>query len=609
MDYQKLGFKAGIEIHNRLATKHKLFCKCPAKLTEEQPIKIVKRRLRAVAGELGHVDPAAMFEALRGRNFNYQVFDSTCLIELDDEPPRDMNMEALETVLTLCLLLKTKIPDEVHIMRKTVTDGSNTSAFQRTAIVGRDGILETTKGPVSITNVSIEEESAGIVEQKDDNVTYRLDRLGIPLVEIGTGPDLKDPEHVVETAKKIGLLIRSTGKSQRGIGTIRQDVNVSIAEGARIEIKGVQELDLIKTMVENEVIRQTKLLQLKKDLSSVKFGKIEDVTEIFRVTKSFVISKILNEGGKVYGLLLPKMNGLLKQEIMPGKSLGRELADYANAYGCKGLIHSDEHLDKYNLYNDFKELGIKLNKTADDAVLIIAGKGEASKAIEAVRKRLEMFKVKIPEETRVANPDGTTRYTRPLPGAGRMYPETDLKPISINASMLKQIVLPETWDKKIRRFRNIISADLADQITYSEYLNLFEKLSEKFEPVLVASILTSILKDLKRRNVQTDYLKDQDFYDVLDMVSKKKIGKEAVSEVLEDICKYHSSAQEVVKKMGIKSLNEDDLLKIVKKVINKNPELAKHKKVGPLMGDIMKEVRGRIDGENVKKMLEKELKI
>lgn len=261
IDYKKIGFKCGIEIHNRLNTKTKLFCNCKPRFSDTKPIEIIKRKLRAVAGELGQVDVAAMYEFLRDRTFFYQCYpEETCLICTDEEPPRSINKEALKVALQIAKLLKAEIPDEIHIMRKTVIDGSNTCAFQRTAIIGLNGVLETSLGKVGITNICLEEESAGIVEQKGNEITYRLDRLGIPLIEIGTATDIKNPEHAKEVAEKLGMIIRSTGKSQRGIGVTREDINVSIKGGARVEIKGVQELEMIPDIIENEVKRQQNLI-------------------------------------------------------------------------------------------------------------------------------------------------------------------------------------------------------------------------------------------------------------------------------------------------------------------------------------------------------------
>ncbi|MCK4714219.1 MAG: Glu-tRNA(Gln) amidotransferase subunit GatE, partial [Candidatus Aenigmarchaeota archaeon] len=240
-DYRKLGLKCGIEIHQQLSTR-KLFCDCPSSLDGKPKGEIV-RSLRAVAGELGDVDAAALHEVLTGKSFAYQVYPcESCEVELDEEPPHDLNSEALDIAPVVATLLKCDVPDEIHVMRKQVIDGSNTTGFQRTAIVGLDGRIETPSGDVGVTNLNLEEDACQILGRKDKTVTYGLNRLCIPLIEIGTTPDIRTPEHAKEVAARIGMILRSTGKVMRGLGTIRQDVNVSVRGGARVEIKGAQDL-------------------------------------------------------------------------------------------------------------------------------------------------------------------------------------------------------------------------------------------------------------------------------------------------------------------------------------------------------------------------------
>ncbi|MBU0929653.1 MAG: Glu-tRNA(Gln) amidotransferase subunit GatE, partial [Nanoarchaeota archaeon] len=261
MDYQKIGFKCGLEIHQQLEGK-KLFCSCPTLIKDDEPDFIIKRRLRASAGESGDIDIAAKYEQKIGKEFIYNIYnDSNCLVCVDEEPPHDVNSDALKIALEVSMLLNAKIVDEIHFMRKVVIDGSNTSAFQRTALISRDGYIETSKGRVKIMTVCLEEEAAKIIEKKDTYVKYNLSRLGIPLLEIATDASIKDPEHAKEVAEKIGMILRSLNGIKRGIGTIRQDVNVSIDKGARIELKGFQELKSIPLVIKNEVERQLKLIE------------------------------------------------------------------------------------------------------------------------------------------------------------------------------------------------------------------------------------------------------------------------------------------------------------------------------------------------------------
>ena len=480
MDYKKIGFKCGVEIHNRLNTKTKLFCGCKPRFSKEKPSNIVKRKLRAVAGETGQVDVAALYEYLKDRTFFYQCYpEETCLICIDEEPPKSVNKEALDIALQIAKMLKAEIPEEIHVMRKTVVDGSNTSAFQRTAIVGLNGVLETSQGKVGITNICLEEESAGKVKKEDGELTYRLDRLGIPLVEIGTAPDIKNPEHSKEVAEKIGMIVRSTGKSQRGIGVTRQDVNVSIKGGARVEIKGVQELDMLPQLIDNEIKRQQEL---------IKQGK------------------------------------------------------------------------------------------------------------------------KPKEETRVAKEDGTTEFTRPLPGGERMYPETDAKSIIVTKSLLSKIKIPETWEQKAKKFNKILPKVMVNQILKSEYLDLFEKFSKNTDPVLVANTFTSTVKELSRDGVDISCLSEETFGELFSAINSKKISKEAIPDVLSVVCKENVSVMDAISKAGLKAMDEEQLRKVIRKIFEKYPNLVKDNKFSPLMGEVMKEVRGKIGGKTVSKVLKEELK-
>ncbi|MFH1630599.1 MAG: Glu-tRNA(Gln) amidotransferase subunit GatE, partial [Candidatus Aenigmatarchaeota archaeon] len=261
-----VGLRVGLEIHQRLATRSKLFCSCRADMNEDSFICDVKRKLRAVPGELGDIDPAALHEYMQNRMFVYKNYrGSTCLVEDDCEPPHGLNQDALHIGLQVCKLLDCDIPDEIHVMRKTVIDGSNTGGFQRTVVIGTNGRLETSFGGVDVYSVCLEEEAARIDDHSDGKITYRLSGLGIPLIEITTSNNISTPEQAHEVAEKIGLLLRST-KVQRGIGTIRQDVNISIRGGERIEIKGFQELREMKKLIENEVNRQKALLYIKDEL-------------------------------------------------------------------------------------------------------------------------------------------------------------------------------------------------------------------------------------------------------------------------------------------------------------------------------------------------------
>ena len=270
LDWAALDLKVGLELHQQLDTRYKLFCGCPTRLRDEEPDVKFLRRLRPTQSELGQVDEAALFEFKRGRSYLYEAYDDTvCLVEMDEEPPHEVNPEALDVALEAALLLRATPVDQVCVMRKVVIDGSNTTGFQRTMLVavgGPEAIVEDEEGPVKIETICLEEDAARKMGEHGEVVEYRLDRLGIPLIEVATAPMIKSPDQARRVALKIGRLLRATGKVKRGLGTIRQDLNVSIKGGAKIEIKGVQDLDLLPKIVELEVLRQLNLIKIAEEL-------------------------------------------------------------------------------------------------------------------------------------------------------------------------------------------------------------------------------------------------------------------------------------------------------------------------------------------------------
>lgn len=521
LDYDKLGFKAGFEIHQMLDS-HKLFCECPSKLREKEPDAVIKRELRPTESELGEIDRAALAEAEKEKKFKYEVHpESVCLVELDEEPPHPLNKKARDIALESSLLLNAIPVDEAHVMRKTVIDGSNTTGFQRTTLIATDGHIEVNGDKISIPSICLEEDAARKKEEGSEYVTYRLDRLGIPLLEIATGPDFNDPESLAKGAEKVGRILRATGKVKRGIGTIRQDVNVSIEEGARQEIKGVQELSLINTVAEREVQRQVRLLEIKEELESRNppkpKEKIHDITYLFSESDSNLIQSTISEGGGVFAVKLEGFEGLLGKELIPDRRFGTELADYAGVYGkVGGIFHTDE-LPAYGITDqEVEKMREKLNAKDGDAVVIVADKKEkAEKGLKAVvRRSIKAFEG-IPEETRRALPEGNTEYMRPLPGAARMYVETDVPPIKTSEEEIEEIKdnLPQKPGERREKYQKELglSKELAKQMSLSENADLFEDISEEYEvdPTLVASTLGQTMNQLESEGISTEKITDK----------------------------------------------------------------------------------------------------
>ncbi len=600
MDYSKLGLKVGLEIHQQLATKTKLFCRCPVMRSEQFPLS-VKRKLRPVASELGDVDPAAQYEYLRNRNFIYRFNpESSCLVEIDEDPPKSLNVEALKIAIQTCKLLECDIVDEIHVMRKTVIDGSAVSGFQRTVLVGMNGSLDTSLGKVGIGTICLEEDSATKITEKDSTIEYRLDRLGIPLIEIATSSEIKTPDHAREVAEKLGLILRSLSV-MRGIGSIRQDVNVSIRGGARVEIKGFQELGKMAKLVENEAQRQASLLAIKEDLHKRGVKKINenviDVTDIFKQTKNNLLRNSINAGKKIHAAKLSGFSGLFRQSL-GAHTLGKELSFYAAAYDS-GIMHSDEDIAKYNISGEFLELKKKLSVNERGAIVICAG---PANALTAVIDRASQCLVGVPEETR-ASFDSDSKYARPLPGSGRMYPETDVKPIKITPE-IRRVELPKTTlaqDKE--ELAKDLPKGMAEQMIKSksyEYYKATMENNPELEPVFVANTLLSTLKDLKRSGHDVDGI-DKDRLDTLfSMIDKGTIPKSSVREAL--IMLAEGKDMNYVRK-SLAAMSEEELRKIVEDTIKSNTD----KKESVLMGFIMTKVGGRASGADVARIL-RELK-
>ena len=627
IDYEKIGLKVGLEIHQQLDTKAKLFCNCKPELFKENPEITFLRRLRPTQSELGQIDPAAYFEFQKGVKILYEADPATsCLVEMDEEPPHPLNMEAVETALTAALMMNAKPVDEIHVMRKTVIDGSNTTGFQRTCVIALNGEIKVGEKTVPIQHISLEEDAARKTGQKGKTLHYRIDRLGIPLIEIATAPVINSPKEAEEAALKIGRILRATGKVRRGLGTIRQDLNISIPKGALIEIKGVQELELISLIVEYEAQRQLNLLKISEELKKrgIKETDIKeeifDITNVFQFTKCKVIHKALNRNQQVMAVKLPKFKGLLKRELMPNFRLGTEMADRARFWGrVGGIFHTDE-LPAYGITKREVEKLRKLVKAEEeDAIVLVADNPENAKdALKAVIERAREAIKGVPEETRGANPDGTTRYMRPRPGAARMYPETDIPPIQITEDYVKQVSsrLPELPEQKLHRLmkRYGLNRKLAKQILDSEYMKLFETVIEESQvsPTTVAVFLTETLKALRREGVQVEKVSENQIREIFRSLSSGELTKEAIEPVFSFLSEHEEkSVKEAINILGLEILSKEKLEKIVNNIIEANRDLIEKlgkNAFGPLMSIVMKKVRGKANATLVSKLIREKLK-
>jgi glutamyl-tRNA(Gln) amidotransferase subunit E len=629
IDYAKVGLKVGLEIHQQLNVNSKLFCSCPPELFKEEPEIIFLRRLRPTQSELGQIDPAAYFEFQKGIKSLYEANpNSSCLVEMDEEPPHLINLDAVKVVLTASLMMNMQPVDEVHVMRKTVIDGSNTTGFQRTAIIALDGWIKVGDKTIPMQAASLEEDAARKTgtQEKGKTIRYRIDRLGIPLIEVATAPVIYSPKEAQEVALIIGRILRDTGKVMRGLGTIRQDLNVSLPNGALIEIKGVQELELISTVIEYEVQRQLGLIGIKEELAkkgitpkSLKPDFI-DVTSLFRESKNKIIRKAIDKNQKVFAVRLAGFAGLLGRELMPNFRLGTELSDHAKFWGrVGGIFHTDESPNSGITSEEVKTLRKTVNARESDGVVFIADKVEnVLDALKAVVERSQEACIGVPVETRTAKDDATTRYMRPRPGAARMYPETDIPPQTITDELVEKIRanLPEPANKKLARLikQYKLNEKLAKQLVDSEYSNLFETIvrESRVTTSTAAVFLTETLKALKREGIQIDNVSDEQIKNIFITIGSGELAKEAIVDLFRWLSKNEGKTlQDAVNTLGLKLFTEVDLTPIIDRIIAANTQQIKKrgkKAFGMLMGATMKEVRGKANPELVDKLLRERLK-
>ena len=614
MDYQAVGLKVGLEIHQQLLT-HKLFCDCASRLAEEDEGIRFQRRLRPTQSELGEVDAAAIEEARRHLTFVYEATGNSCLVEADEEPPHPPNEQALDVALEISLLLGAKPVREVEFMRKIVIDGSNTAGFQRSALVAMDGAIEVNGKRIGVPTILLEEDAARKIGEKADEVLYRLDRLGIPLAEVATTPDIASPEEAREVALAIGSLLRATRKVIRGIGTIREDLNVSIRGGARIEVKGVQELRLIETYVRTEVERQSMLIEVATELGRRGGGAVPqegvDLTPQFAASRSKVVQSALQKGGQVYGWPLPKFAGLLK-----GK-LGPELAAHARVAGVGGIFHSDE-LPAYGVsQSEVDRVRAALHLGDQDAFVLVADDGaKCLHAIEEMLPRATYAARGVPEETRDPRPDGTTVYSRPLPGKARMYPETDVPPLRVREDRLRRIRehLPERPEATVTRLARAygVHEQQARQLVQEGWDDTFELIAKEFgEPTLVATVLLYHYAELRREGLAVDAIPEDHLRELFSLLKAGRFAKEALPDLLRAMAKSGGRASDALATVGVHGLDRAEVERIVDEVLDASTDLIRARGRAAekgIMGRAMEKLRGRADGRIVSEVVHDRLK-
>lgn len=623
----KIGLLVGLEIHQQLATGAKLFCRCKPIESDEYPIKF-SRKLRITSSELGEFDPSAIFEKSKEKTIIYSANpESSCLVEQDDEPPHDLDLNAKETVLIMSSALKSNIFNEIYVMRKLVIDGSNTSGFQRTMLVSMGGSLEVNGKKVGVQSICLEEDAAKLLQDFKDTREYSLDRLGVPLVEIALDPVSGTPEEIKNIALTLGRMLRATKRVGRGIGSIRQDVNVSIEGGGSvIEVKGVQKLDQLEKVIEYEAKRQHGLKIIAEKLRTLKIEKIskdqdvKDVSSIFKSCKSKIIQKSLSEGASIKAMKIKGYAGMFGWEPYPGIRLGKQLGELVRFFGLGGLFHSDE-LPNYGIEElEIQEIRNILDIKSNDAFIIVAGnEKKLDTVIESIIKRIEDARNGIPAETRAATITGETVFLRPRPGSSRMYPETDIPPIIVNNTEIDQArnKIPKSWEENLMALQKQyeLNQQLSAQIFDSEYLDLFETIckDKRVSPNFVASTLCGTITNLERRGMNSELLKTGDIVEAFRLVTEEKIAKESLEMIFESIMSGKSKTiSESIKSNALSTIEDTELHKILDDLVISNLKIIEDqglRSMGPLMGLAMKTLRGKVDGQKLNQLLEDKIKI
>jgi glutamyl-tRNA(Gln) amidotransferase subunit E len=592
------------------------------------------RKLRAARGEGGNIDVAARFEARRNRSFIYCQSPNSGLIELDEQPPLPHDEDALDIALTVSAMLNAHPVPLLQTMRKTVVDGSNTSGFQRTTLISTAGILQTEGGPVGVDVLCLEEDSARKLANEltpnGEVVTWNLDRLGIPLIEIATAPDVKNPDHAKQTSKALGRCLRDTRRVRRGLGSIRQDLNVSLMCGDRVEIKGCQDLDWIPKIIRCEMARQLHFYRLANilrsnygfeplgpdrrisspsvDVESILPLKLVDVSESFANCQSKMVQNGLGAGSKMLALPLPGFAELIGTKTLDEDGaqmprLGRELAGAAKLAGVAGIFHSDE-LPAYGIDQEFVDATRAELNGVDAFVLCLAAPWQAELALESVLNRARLAFDRIAQEVRNvvvkkgAPEDGTTSPMRPLPGGARMYPETDIPPFIISSDRWNQIQLPMTVQERAERMANFaISQDQAKQLVARELDDHFVNHHLGLPLKAWASMLLENEGDIGLMAL------------VLAAKEEGHLTREGMAPLLIQLKNSNptiSEIAELAENLGLKPADEGDLAAIVDKVIQSRADFIKERgmaALGPLMGVVMKECGGAADGKQVSALL------
>ena len=619
-DYKFVGFMSGLEIHQQLMTKKKLFCRCPAGMYNHHYDAEILRHMRPTLSELGEYDGTALMEFKTKKEIIYQINrESVCTYEMDDTPPFEINDDALDIAIEIGMLYNSATIDEIHIARKQYLDGSIPTGFQRTAIVSVGGQIPYKDRQINIIQLSIEEDSCREISDTGHRRVYVADRLGMPLIETVTAPDMKTPEEVAEVCKILSNIVKSTGKVRTGAGAAREDVNVSVEGGTRIEIKGVPSIKRIPLLTYNEAMRQWNLLRLREELgkrgitTETFASKTDDVTRILRKALYQPIANAISDEKSVYAVTLRGFKGLLNWKTQTETYFSKEISDRVRVIAClttlPNIIHSDSTSETISIA-EWQKVKKTVGATEEDTVVITWGNAiDADTSAKEIIIRAKEATIGIPSETRQAQKDGTTGFERILPGADRMYPDTDLPPKRIPAgrkNIIRSGLHEPIWERE-KWYKSLgIPADVMEPLAISKNAALFKKAVNELgiNPVLAAVALIQYPKRLKKMKADPEQLNEEIFLGIFRAFNLGLISREGIIRAMFDATKYGSFELEHL----APTVDENSLEKIIQSSISEVKKMKlfndnNFEKV--LTGNVMNKVRGRIDGKLVIKFVKK----
>lgn len=626
-DYKRIGFMSGLEVHQQLKTKEKLFCNCPAGIYQkpnEFDAEII-RHMRPTLSELGEYDGTALMEFKTRKEIVYQIKHKTaCTYEIDDTPPFKIDREALEIALEIAMLSKLNIVGEVHITRKQYLDGSIPTGFQRTAILGVEGQLDLPNKKIRLIQLSIEEDSCREVSDIGHRRVYMTDRLGMPLIETVTYPDMTCPDEVKEVADYIRFLNRSTGKVRTGIGAGRQDVNVSCKGGTRIEIKGVSHNKWIPELTHNEAFRQWALLHLRDELLKIvpdtSSWKIESV-EINPQFFDFIynpINEALANGQKLMAVKLPYFRGALSHFTQPERCLAHEISERLKVIACleQPNMTFDEDWNEPVSYAIYEKIYKLLHVNDQDAVILFwAPTDDIPTALDTIQERCLMAFKGIPNETRKALENGTTIFERVLPGADRMYPDTDSAPIPLTSEYLEKIAekLPVPLNK---RFQQLVEWNVPkDTYTYllkNNLVPLIEKINKElgYNPIFVATLLAHRLKNIQGKFKAKSQFKFEQVYDLLAFIKQHHYTSQLAYLLLKELYQHPGmDFQSILHSLKFQPKSKNDIInaaQLLKTKFTPKKEKKKSLKINWIMGNIRPHALGNVELKEVFELIERD---